>query len=102
VKSKLKTIIVTFIATTAFWCLVIVGFVWFSCPSQSSTDYTMQLRRLGFHYVVFDQNREGHDTTFVVEALQTNAIGSQISRAELLRTSLMPSQTIMLGLRRER
>lgn len=101
-KSKLKTILLTFVATTAFWCLVVIGFVWLSCPGPPGTNDITRLRRFGFHYVVCEQNHEGRDTTFIVEALQTNSTSPEISRAELLRTNLMPSQTIMLGLRRER
>ena len=101
-KSKLKTILFTFVATTAFWCLAVIGFLWLSCPGQSSTDRLTQLRRIGFHYIVCEQNHEGRDTTLIVEALQTNSTSPEISRAELLRTNLMPSQTIMLGVRKEK
>src|SRR5262249_29718548 len=95
-------ILVTFAATTVFWCLVIVGFIWFASPGQADTSNIAQLRRLGFHYLVFDQNRQGRDATFVVESIQTNSAGPGFSRQELLRTNLPPSQTITLGLRKER
>jgi len=101
-KAKLKIIIITCAAASVFWCLVVVSFFWVCAKRQPRTDAISQLFRFGYHYVVIEQNYEGRNSTLVVDAIQTNSTGTGITRAELLRTNLIPSQTMMLGLRREK
>jgi hypothetical protein len=100
-KSKLKIISITFAATTVFWCLVTAGFFWCGASPDAGNDAISQLRRLGYHYLLVEQNLQDGNSTLVVDAIYTNFTGAALSKVELLRTNLTPAQTMLLGLRRE-
>ena len=103
-KSKLKIIIITFLATTAFWCLAVVGFFWWASSDQSTgVTFMEDARKRGFVAVMKTRNAETQPVTFTVEEVCTNATGmdtSDTSRVVLLERQLPPSGEFSIGIGR--
>src|SRR4030095_16827147 len=97
-KSNLKIITITFVATTAFWCLAIVGFFWCRASSDAGTDAITQLRKLGYryNYLLVEQNQQDRSSALVVDAIYTNLTDAAVSQVELLRTHLTTAHTMLV------
>jgi hypothetical protein len=99
-KTKLKIIIVTFVATTVFWCLVVVGLFWLGSEQSSGVSFIEDARGRGFVAMMRAANEESQPVTFVVEELRTNATGAAASKAVLLERELTPSGEFWVGIRK--
>ena len=99
-KTKLKTIIVTFVATTVFWCLVVAGFFWFGSEQSSGVSLIEDAHRRGFVAMMRAANVESQPVTFVVEELRTNATSAAASPVVLLERELTPSGEFWVGIRK--
>jgi hypothetical protein len=99
-KTKLKIIIVTFVATTVFWCLVVVGFFWFASEQSSGVSFIEDAHRRGFVVMMRAANEESQPVTFVVEELSTNATIAVALPVILLEWELTPSGEFWVGIRK--
>jgi flagellar basal body-associated protein FliL len=100
-KTKLKIIIVSSLATTVFWCLVVVvALVWFGSEQTSGVSLIEDARKRGFVAMMRAANVESQPVTFVVEELRTNATGAAASQAVLLERELTPSAEFWVGIRK--
>jgi hypothetical protein len=99
-KTKLKIILVTFVATTVFWCLVAVGFFWFASEQSSGVSFIEDAHRRGFVAMMRAANSESQPVTFVVEELRTNAMSAAASHVVLLERKLKPSGEFWVGIRK--
>jgi len=98
-KTKVKIIIVTFLATTAFWCLAVVAFFWLP-PRKSGVDVVEDARQRGFIAVLRAWNTESRPVTFRVEELYTNKPGATDSQVVLLERQVPPSSEFRVGIRK--
>ena len=101
-KTKLKIVIVTFIATTVFWCLVAVGLFWFASERGSGVNFIEDAHRRGFVAMLRAANVESQPVTFVVEELRTNAASAAASQVVLLERELTPSGEFWVGIRKRK
>ncbi len=98
-KSKLKIIGATFVGTSAFWCLAIVGFSWF-LPNNSGISFIEDAQRRGFSAVMSARNTESQPVTFAVAELRTNAVSAGTSQVVLLERQLPPAGELWIGIRK--
>ena len=96
-KSKLKIIIATFLATTAFWCLLIF---WLGQSRQSGISFIDDARQRGFVGMMSARNVESQSVIFTVEELRTNMTRTDTSRVVLLQRLLPPSGEFWVGIRK--
>src|SRR5467141_2493788 len=91
--------IVTFTATTAFWCLAIVAFV---CLSQrnAGVDLGADARQRGFIAMLRALNTESQPVTFVVEELRGNKTSTNTSQVVLLERQLPPAGELCVGIKK--
>jgi len=99
-KTKRKIIIVTFVVTTVFWCLVVVGFFWFASEQSSDVSLIEDAHRRGFVGIMRAANQESRPVTYVVEELRTNATSAAASQVVLLERELTPSEVLWVGIRK--
>ena len=98
-KTKLKIIIVTFLATTAFWCLVAFALFWLP-PPKSGVDVLEGARQRGFIAVLSARNSESQPVTFTFEELYTNKPNATDAQVVLLERQLPPSSKLRIGIRK--
>ena len=99
-KTKLKTIIVTFLATTAFWCLVIVGTFWLGSRQNTGVSFIQDAQQRGFIGIISARNPEAQAVTFTVEELRTNSTRADTSQVVLLERQVPPSGEFWVGIRK--
>ena len=97
-KSLLKTILVTFLATTAFWILAILGFLWVS-SDNSGVAFVEDARQSGFIAMLRATNTETHPVTFSIEELHTTLSATE-SAVILLERHLPPSGELWVGIKK--
>jgi len=97
---KLKVIIVTFVATTAFWCLVIAGFFWWA-RTRPSVTFTIwnDAQKFGYYSMMQASNGESKAVTFSVAELRTNLPMTATSQVILLERRLPPSGELWIGMK---
>jgi hypothetical protein len=101
-KSRLKIIIVTFVATTAFWCLVIVGlFWWASLVETAGVSPIQDAANYGYFNVMRAWNDGKRSVKFTVAEFRTNAPGTNASEVVLLERQLPPSGDLWVGIKKE-
>lgn len=98
-KAKLKIIAATFIGTTAFWCLAIVGVFW-CLPDNSGMSFIEDAQRRGFSALMSARNTESQPVTFTVAESRTNAITADASQVVLLERELPPAGELWIGIRK--
>jgi hypothetical protein len=99
-KPKLKIIILTFIGTTAFWCLVIVGIFWWAehFPS-TSVSFIDDAQSRGFYSMMRVCNGQSQSVTFTVAEIFTNMPAAATSDVVLLERQVPPSGEFWIGVR---
>ncbi len=98
-KAKLKIIAVTFVVTTVFWCLVIIGFLWL--PSEDSgVSFIEDAARRGFVNMMSARNTESKSVTFTVAELPPNATNADSPQTVLLERQLPPSGEFWIGIKK--
>jgi hypothetical protein len=101
-KSKLKIVIITFTGTTAFWCLVIISFFWWTSSFQrTGVSFPEDARLRGYFGMMRAWNADKQPVTFTVEEVRTNTTGIDTSRVALLERKLPPSGELWIGIRKE-
>ena len=97
---KLKVIIVTFVATTAFWCLVIAGFFWWATtrPSVTTTIWN-DAQKFGYYSMMRASNGESRAATFIVAEISTNLPMTATSQVILLERRIPPSGELWIGMK---
>ena len=98
-KTKLKTIVITFIATTVFWCSVIVGCFWL-LPKSTGVSFIEVAQRRGFVGMMSARNAESQPVTFTVEELRTNTASADASPIVLLERQLPPAGEFWIGIKK--
>jgi len=100
VKTKLKIIIITFLATTAFWCLVIVGVFSLGSSQNSGVGVVQDAQQRGFVGMMSILNPDSQPVTFTVEELRTNVTRADTSQVILLERQVPPSGGFWVGIRK--
>jgi len=101
-KSRLKLIIVTFVATTAFWCLVIVGLFWWGSLNETAgVNFVEDSATRGYLSLMRAWNDGKQPVKFTVEEFRTNAPGMKGSEVVLLERQLPPSGDLWVGIKKE-
>ena len=100
VKIKLKIIIITFLATTVFWCLVIVGVFWLGPRQNSGVSIIQDAQQRGFVGMMSARNPDSQPVTFTVEELRTNVTRADTSQVILLERQVPPSGEFWVGIRK--
>ena len=101
-KSKLKIIILAFLGTTAFWCLLIVGFFWWvSADGKSGVSFISEAAQQGYSTLLRAWNDDKKPVIFTVVEVNTNATGTNNSVAVLLERSLPPSGEFWIGIKKK-
>ncbi|HTA29952.1 MAG TPA: hypothetical protein VK731_05685 [Candidatus Cybelea sp.] len=101
-KSRLKIIIVTFVATTTFWCLVIVGLFWWSSHSGTAAANSVEdSASRGYLSLMRAWNDGKQPVKFTVEEFRTNTPGSNSSPVVLLERQLPPSGDLWIGIKKD-
>lgn len=98
-KTKVRIIIVTFVATTVFWCLAIVGFIW-SSTRNAGVDVVEDARQRGFVAIVKASNTESRQVTFSVEELRDGKPSADGSQVVLLERQLPPSGEFWVAIKK--
>ena len=97
-KGKLKIIAATFVATTTFWCLAIVGIV--LCFGQKThVGFTHNDVTQGFSDLIAARNTESQPVTFTVAELPTNGLNSDTPKLVLLQRELPPQGVFWIGIK---
>ncbi|HEX5220674.1 MAG TPA: hypothetical protein VFZ59_13970 [Verrucomicrobiae bacterium] len=98
-KAKLKTIVLTFIATTAFWCLLIGCVFWFFAERSALTfAETAPLR--GYVAMFSTWNTNSQPVTFTVGELRTNAASEEDAQVILFERRVPPSGHLLFGIKK--
>ena len=95
-KARLKAIFITFLATTLFWCLVIVGFFWFFSRKSGAVSIVDDARQKGFVAMMYATSTESQPLTLTVEDMRTNISSTG---AVLLDRKLPPSGDFLIGIK---
>ena len=98
-KSKLKTIIITFVATTLFWCLVVVCTIWLF-RDNSGVSFTEDAMGRGFVAIMSARNTEPQAVTFTVAELRTNTASANAQETVLLERQLPPAEEFWIGIKK--
>jgi hypothetical protein len=97
---KIKIIILTFAATTAFWCLAIAGFFWWLTTRPSvTTSVWMDAQKFGYYSMMQATNDQSQAVTFVVSEIRTNLPLTATSEVILLERRLPPSGELWIGMK---
>jgi hypothetical protein len=99
VKTKLTIIAVTFLATTAFWCLAIICFFW-CCSDKGAVSFIEDAQGKGFSTMMSARNTESQQVTFTVVELGTNAGSARGPQTVLLERQLPPAGELWIGVRK--
>lgn len=97
-KTKIKTIILTFLATTVFWSLVIAGITWFSV-NKSGASFVDNAAHRGFVCMMSAKNGDSQSVTYTVEELSTNTAKAG---AVLLERKLPPTGEFWIGIKKSK
>jgi len=101
-KSRLKIIIVTSVATTAFWCLLLVGLFWWASDSQTAgVSFIEDAAKHGYFNMMRAWNDGKQSATFTVAEIRTNATGTNTSQVVLLERQLPPSGEFWIAIKKE-
>jgi hypothetical protein len=96
---KFKIIILTFVATTIFWALAVIGYLWLA-SENSGVSFVEDAHRRGFLVMMRAANEESQPVTFVVEELHTNAVTADAGRTVLLERQLPPTGEFWVGIKK--
>src|SRR5688572_27931185 len=97
-KAKLKIILLTFVATTIFWCLVVVGFLfWVSSVPGPGDNFVADAHRRGFFSMMGTTNSGSQPMSFVIEELRAN---TNAPKVVLLERQVPPAGEFWVGIRR--
>ena len=96
-KGKLKIIAATFIATTVFWCLAIVG-IYFCLGHKLNVGF-IHYDTEGFADMIRAQNTESRPVMFTVAEMPTNGLSSAKPIAVLLERELPPHDEFWIGIK---
>jgi hypothetical protein len=100
-KSTLKIIAISFVATTAFWCLLIVGLLaWCSFPRRTGVDFIEDAQTRGYFGMMSVWNHENHPVTFSVTEVRTNSAATNAPELVLFERQLPPSAEFWIGVRK--
>jgi hypothetical protein len=100
-KPKLKIIAVTFVATTLFWCLAILGFFW-CLPERGGVNFIDDAQRRGFYAMMSARNTESQPVTFTVAELVTDTTSADTPRPVLLERQLPPAGELWIGIKKSK
>jgi hypothetical protein len=99
-KSKLKIIIVTSVATTAFWCLFVVGLFWWASFSQTAgANFIEDAANHGCN-VMRAWNDGKKSVKFTVSEI-LNATNTNFSQVVLLERQVPPSGDLWIGIKKD-
>ena len=100
-KQYLKTIVLTAVATTVAWAVLIVGFFWLAprFASEEARATAAYVEQKGFIGVVETVNPRTQQMVVLVEEVVSDPTST--SRPVLLRRELAPGQRVRVGLRDE-
>ena len=96
--TKIKTIILTFLATTIFWCLAIVCAFSLGAPKPHTTFIQDAVSR-GFRTMFSARNTESQPLTFTIVELRTNTPSANEPEIVLLERQLPPRGEFWIGIK---
>ena len=96
-KPRIKTIILTFIATTVFWCLVVASTFWLF-GHKSGVSLVEDATSRGFVAMMSARNFESQPVTFTVSELHANTTSANEGQVVLLERQVPPSGEFWIGI----
>lgn len=102
-KSKLKIVVVTFLATTVFWGLFLVGLFWWGTHGHGTeVSWIDDAVSHGYLNLMRVWNDETQPVTFTVAEIRTNTTGTNTLEAILLERQLQPSGEFWVGIKKNK
>jgi hypothetical protein len=96
---RFKIILLTFLGTTGFWFVTIIGLFWL-LPRNTEVSFSDDSRHKGFCALLTARNTDAQPVTFTVAELQTNAVNASRPEAVLLERQLPPSGELRVGIKK--